>query len=116
MMNSTGHVPEPIERAIKAGSTTSWHRFSLRQMLLLMALIAIFIFLLQRNTRTDRAINSLKLLGAKIDGAFASPLRLTCEGTRFGDEHLSTISELKTLKGLSLAKSRVTDSGLSYLL
>src|SRR3954464_7272313 len=116
MMNSTGHLVDPAGGTIKTRLTSSWHRFSIRQVLLLMALIAVLILLLQRNTRTDRAINSLKLLGAKVEGAIASPFRLTCEGTHFGDEHLSTISQLKSLKGLSLAKSRVTDSGLAKLL
>ena len=40
---------------------------------------------------------------------------IACEGPKFGDEHLNTLILFKDLKGLSLAKSQITDSGMAKL-
>src|SRR4051794_4500005 len=95
---------------------THWHRFSIRQLLLLTALIAIAIFLIERNTRRDRAVNSLKLVGAKVKNLDIHHGWIACEGPKFGDTQLDTLTLFADLKGLSLAKSQITDSGMAKLL
>jgi len=66
---------------------------------LLTALIAVAIFLIQRNTRGDRAVNSLQLLGAKVSNLDIKHGWIACEGPKFGDEHLDTLILFKDLRG-----------------
>ena len=94
---------------------THWHRFSIRQLLLLTALVAVAVFLIERNTRRDRAVNSLKLLGARVNNLDISHGWIACEGPTFGDQTLDTLILFPDLKGLSLAESQITDSGMAKL-
>ena len=99
-------------------------------MLLLTALVALAVFLFVRNTRHHRAATALENLGADIGylGARQGWLEsifgratiqdvtdLTCEGERFGDEHMGYVGTLESVRWLSLAESRVTNRGLAQL-
>ena len=108
---------------------TCWHQFSIRQLLLLATLIAIFVVLAIRPSPSQCAADSLQSLGADLtirrtnsswlkavfERTNVRVVGVKCEGSRFGDAELNLLDQLKDIEWLSLAKSRITDGGLARL-
>ncbi len=106
-----------------------WHQFSIRHLLLLTALLAVFVVLALRRSASERAVDSLQSLGAAValrrtnagwlESVFrrttTQVVRVKCEGPRFGDAELIPLLRLPDIRSLSLAKSRITDDGLARL-
>jgi Leucine-rich repeat (LRR) protein len=106
---------------------TRWNSFGLRQLLLLITVVAVGLSLLFRQTEKQRAVNALQRVGqVEFQGisagwgeavlgtaAFRDVVDVKCEGEQVEDRYISYLAQLPSIKDLSLAGSTVSDIGMS---
>lgn len=107
-----------------------WHQLSIRQLLVLVSLVAICLVVWKWSTKAQRTARALEQIGCHVayDGSAGGWLEqlvgkatllpvsaIVADRTKFGDAEMRFINHMPKLKLLSLANTSVTDRGLANL-
>src|SRR4029079_9252810 len=100
-----------------SGKSSSGRTMHFHQTALVWAILATTVGISADNSDEQKAVAKLELLGGKVVREDATPgspvIEVTFEqNNRFGDPHVRLLKQLRSLRTLSLAGTRITDVGM----